>query len=52
MAPKLLGKSARAAFAINDIQSLDKVSEYRLHKVKQYNNDVMLHYVKDLKINL
>ena len=52
VAPKLLGKSSRAAFAINDIQSLDKVSEYRLHKVKQYNNDVMLHYVKDLKINL
>ena len=52
VAPKLLGKSARSAFAINDIQSLDKVSEYRLHKVKQYNNDVMLHYVKDLKINL
>lgn len=44
-AAKLLGKDAKTAFSLDNPQSINMCKELKLHSVKQYGSDVLLHYV-------
>ena len=45
VAPKLLGVNAKEAFKADELSDLSAAKNFKLHKVKQYDSDVLLHYV-------
>ena len=46
-AAKFVGGNGKSAFNVNDPVSLDKCQKLKLHKVKTFGTDVLLHYVKE-----
>lgn len=46
VAPKFLGKGSRDAFVTAPCEDLGKCQHFRLHKVKTYGDDVLMHYLK------
>ena len=47
MNAKFVGGNGKSAFNVNDPVSLDKCQKLKLHKVKTFGTDVLLHYVKE-----
>lgn len=46
MSPKILGATARGAFAIDEVHDLDEADRYMLHSVRTCGSDVRLHYLR------
>lgn len=46
IAPKILGKGARDAFVTAPLANLNQKPAFKLHSVKTYGDDVLMHYLK------